>query len=169
MKKIRLNIEDLFNVPTAVIYSPDEFEEVTNVTIDSRNVKKKSLYVAIKGERFDGHNFVKSAIKNGASAVVVNKKKLADFDEINVPIITVKDTTKALGHIAKIWRKKLSAKVIAITGSSGKTTVKDMLTDLLSEKYSVSKTYKNNNCIIPPPDAISCGSFRRRAKRPCLC
>jgi UDP-N-acetylmuramoyl-tripeptide--D-alanyl-D-alanine ligase len=154
LKKIRLNIEDLFDVPTAVIYSPDEFEEVTNVTIDSRNVKKKSLYVAIKGERFDGHNFVKSAIKNGASAVVVNKKKLADFDEINVPLITVKDTTKALGHIAKIWRKKLSAKVIAITGSSGKTTVKDMLADLLSEKYSVSKTYKNNNNHIGVPLTI---------------
>lgn len=154
MKKIQLNIEDLFNVPTAVIYSPDEFKAVNTVTIDSRDVKKNALFVAIKGKRFDGHNFVHDGIKNGAAAVVISEKKLADFDEVNVPIVTVKDTTIALGDLAKIWRKKLYAKVVAITGSSGKTTVKDMLADLLSEKFSVSKTNNNNNNNIGVPLTI---------------
>lgn len=154
MKKIQLNIEDMFNVPSAVIYSPDEFKAVSRVTIDSRDVKKNSLFIAIKGERFDGHNFVHEGIKNGATAVVISDKKLADFDAVNVPIITVKDTTRALGDLAKIWRKKLNAKVVAITGSSGKTTVKDILADLLSEKFSVSKTINNNNNHIGVPLTI---------------
>ena len=154
MKKIQLNIEDIFNVPSAVIYSPDEFKAVSRVTIDSRDVKKNSLFIAIKGERFDGHNFVHEGIKNGAIAVVISEKKLADFDEVNVPIVTVKDTTRALGDLAKIWRKKLNAKVVAITGSSGKTTVKDILADLLSEKFSVSKTNNNNNNHIGVPLTI---------------
>ncbi len=154
MKKIRLNIEDLFNLPSAVIYSPDEFKAVSRVTIDSRGVKKNSLFIAIKGERFDGHDFVYDAIKNGAAAVLISRKKLADFDKVIVPIITVKDTTKALGDLAKIWRKKLNAIVVAITGSSGKTTVKNMLADLLSEKFSVSKTRNNNNNHIGVPLTI---------------
>jgi UDP-N-acetylmuramoyl-tripeptide--D-alanyl-D-alanine ligase len=145
LKKTGINIEDVFNLPTAVIYSPDDFNEVNNVTIDSRIVKKKSLFVALKGERFDGHNFVKDAIRNGATAIVICESKLADFDDVNVPIITVKDTVAALGDLAKVWRKKLNAKVVAISGSSGKTTVKDMLAGLLSEKFLVSKTKNNNN------------------------
>jgi len=154
LKKIRLNIEDLFNLPSAVIYSPDEFKAVSRVTIDSRGVKKNSLFIAIKGERFDGHDFVYDAIKNGAAAVLINRKKLADFDKVIVPIITVRDTTKALGDLAKIWRNKLNAIVVAITGSSGKTTVKNMLADLLSEKFSVSKTRNNNNNHIGVPLTI---------------
>ncbi|NNJ52067.1 MAG: UDP-N-acetylmuramoyl-tripeptide--D-alanyl-D-alanine ligase [Ignavibacteriaceae bacterium] len=154
MKKIRLNIEDLFELPTAVIYSPDKFKAISKVTIDSLNVKKNSLFIAIKGNRFDGHDFVKDAVKNGASVVLVNEKKLNEYDDVKVPIITVKNTIKALGDIAKIWRKKLSAKVVAITGSSGKTTVKDMLAELLSEKYSVSKTKENNNNHIGVPLTI---------------
>jgi len=58
---------------------------------------------------------------------------LKQFNNVNVPIVTVKDTKLALGNIAKIWRKKLSAKIIGITGSSGKTTVKEMLAQILSE------------------------------------
>ena len=154
MKKIQLNIEDLFNVPTAVIYSPDKFKAVGSVTIDSRIVKKNSLFIAIKGKRFDGHHFVNEAVKKGASTVVINSRRLAEYDEINVPIITVKDTTKALGEIAKLWRKKLSSKIVAITGSSGKTTVKDMLAELLSEKFNVNKTIENNNNHIGVPLTI---------------
>jgi UDP-N-acetylmuramoyl-tripeptide--D-alanyl-D-alanine ligase len=154
LKKIHLNIEDLFNLPTSVIYSPDKFKTVNRVTIDSRGIKKNSLFIAIRGERFDGHNFVHDAIKNGAAAVVISEKKLADFDEVNVPIITVKNTIKALGDLAKIWRRKLNAKVVAITGSAGKTTVKDMLADLLMEKFTVSKTKNNNNNHIGVPLTI---------------
>lgn len=154
MKSVRINIEDIFNLPTAVIYNPDDLKPVSHVTIDSRSVKIKSLFVAIKGKKFDGHNFVKEAISKGASAVLINADKYRNYDELCIPIITVANTTKALGSIANIWRKKLSTKIIGITGSSGKTTTKDMLATILAEKYKVNKTYSNNNNHIGVPLTI---------------
>lgn len=154
MKQVQINIEDVFNLKRSVIYEPDNFKSVSHVTIDSRTVKKDSLFIAIRGERFDGHDFVKEAIKKGASAIVIDEKHLKRFDEVNVPIITVIDTIKALGEIAHIWRKKLKAKVIGITGSTGKTTLKEMLAELLNEKYSVNKTIANNNNDIGVPLTI---------------
>jgi UDP-N-acetylmuramoyl-tripeptide--D-alanyl-D-alanine ligase len=154
LKKVHLNIEDLFNVPGATIYEPDKLKVINYVSIDSRKIRSNTLFIALKGERFDGHNFVKDAVKNGAAAVLINERRLNQFNDIKVPIITVKDTKLALGDIARVWRKKLGAKVIGITGSSGKTTVKDMLAELLSEKYSVNKTEANNNNHIGVPLTI---------------
>jgi UDP-N-acetylmuramoyl-tripeptide--D-alanyl-D-alanine ligase len=154
LKKVHLNIDDIFNIPGSVIYEPDNFKLIISVTIDSRKIKKNTLFIAIKGRRFDGHDFVKDAIKNGAAAVVINERRFKQFNDVDVPLITVKDTKKALGEIARIWRKKLDAKIIGITGSSGKTTVKDMLAELLSEKYKVNKTEANNNNHIGVPLTI---------------
>ena len=154
MKKVLLNIEDIFNIPDAVIYEPDDLKNIYHVSIDSRIIKKNTLFIAIKGKRFDGHDFVKNAIRKGAAAVLINKSQLKKFEDIKVPIVTVKNTTIALGTVAKIWRKKLRAKVIGITGSSGKTTIKNMLAEILSEKYSVNKTLANNNNHIGVPLTI---------------
>ena len=63
MKRVHLNIEDVFNIPTSVIYEPDNFRTIYFVTIDSREVKKNSLFIAIKGNRFDGHDFAKDAVR----------------------------------------------------------------------------------------------------------
>ena len=68
MKKIHLNIEDIFNIPTAVIYNPDMFKSIYHVSIDSRNIKKNTLFIAIKGERFDGHDFIDEVVKKGAAS-----------------------------------------------------------------------------------------------------
>ena len=158
MKKMKLTIQDIFNVPTSEIFNPDNFKPVSSVIIDSRNMVKNSLFVAIKGSKFDGHNYLREAVKNGASAVVINKSKYKNFYDIDIPVITVKDTTIALGDIAKIWRKKLSetsrTKIIAITGSNGKTSTKEMIAELLNEKYSVNKTTGNNNNHIGVPLTI---------------
>lgn len=151
MNRVTLNIEDFFEISTAEIFNPDEIKPVRKITIDSREVKKGSLFIAIKGNRFDGHSFVRSAVQNGASALLINRKKICEFDDIDIPIITVKNTTKALGEIAKLWRKKLKAKIIGITGSNGKTSTKDMLATLLNEKFKVKKTEKNNNNHIGVP------------------
>ncbi|MGB8318167.1 MAG: UDP-N-acetylmuramoyl-tripeptide--D-alanyl-D-alanine ligase [Ignavibacteriaceae bacterium] len=158
MNKMNLTIEDLFDVPNSEIFNPDNFKPVSSVLIDSRNKVKNALFVAIKGNKFDGHNFLRAAIKNGAAAVVINRSKYKNFKDIDIPVITVKDTTKALGDIAKIWRNKLSQKsgikVIAITGSNGKTSTKEMIAELLNEKYSVNKTEGNNNNHIGVPLTI---------------
>lgn len=149
-----LNIEDLFELPAATIFNPDEIKPIRNVTIDSRNVKKGSLFIAIKGKNFDGHSFIRQALKNGAGAVLINHKRLAEFYDIDLPIITVKNTTKALGDIARLWRRKLNMQVIALTGSSGKTSTKDIMATLLSKKYRVNKTERNNNNNIGVPLTI---------------
>ena len=154
MKRVHLNIEDLFEVPDSVIYEPDKLKRIDNVSIDSRKIRSHTLFIALKGNRFDGHNFVKDAVKNGAVTIMMDKKKINQFSEINIPIMTVTDTTIALGEIAKTWRKKLDAKIIGITGSSGKTTVKEMIAEILSEKYRVNKTVANNNNHIGVPLTI---------------
>jgi UDP-N-acetylmuramoyl-tripeptide--D-alanyl-D-alanine ligase len=152
--QLNITIEDLFNMPTAVIYNPDNYKSAAAVSIDSRNVKKNSIFVAITGEKFDGHKFAVSAINNGAESIVINRNQLKNFLSIDVPIITVKDTTEALSFLANVWRRKLSTQVISITGSSGKTSVKEMLSKLLAEKYSVCKTEANNNNHIGVPLTI---------------
>jgi UDP-N-acetylmuramoyl-tripeptide--D-alanyl-D-alanine ligase len=154
LRNITLNIKDLFNIPTATLFNPDDIKPVKNISINSKKIKRNTLFIAIKGNRFDGHDFVKEAIRNGADTILINKKKYSEFEKINVPIITVNSTTKALGDAANIWRKKLNAKVIGITGSSGKTTLKEILAALLSKKYKVNKTELNNNNHIGVPLTI---------------
>lgn len=74
MKKNILTIDDLFEIPTAAIYRPENYVPATSVSIDSRVVQKDSIFIAIKGEKFDGHDFVYEAIKKGASIVIINEK-----------------------------------------------------------------------------------------------
>ncbi|MEW6506559.1 MAG: UDP-N-acetylmuramoyl-tripeptide--D-alanyl-D-alanine ligase [Bacteroidota bacterium] len=154
MGKIKITLADLFNLPSAVIYNPDEYKPVSSVQIDSRIIKKGSLFVAIKGEKFDGHNFVKEAIEKGASSVLINSKEFKKFSFLKLPVITVDNTIVAFGQLANIWRRKLNAKVVSITGSNGKTTTKEMTAALLSEKFRVVKTEANNNNHIGVPLTI---------------
>ncbi len=154
MGKLKISLEDLFNLPSAVIYNPDGYKPVSNVEIDSRKIKKGSLFVAIKGEKFDGHDFVQTAVKSVAGAVVINKNKLKKFGSIDTTIIAVDNTTAAYGDIANVWRHKLNAKVVAISGSNGKTSTKEMIATLLTEKFNVVKTVANNNNHIGVPLTI---------------
>lgn len=145
MSKPKITLEDLFNLTGSVIYNPDSFSSSALVSTDTRTIKKGSIFVAIRGEKMDGHAFVQDAVKKGASAVVINKNRLKNFDNIDVTIVAVKDTTKAYGELGRIWRDKLNAKVVAITGSNGKTTTKEILSQLLGKKFSVARTLSNNN------------------------
>lgn len=154
MARIKINIEDLFNLPSAVIYNPDSFVDAADVSIDSRSINKNSIFFAIKGEKLDGHDFVEKAVENGAGTIVINSSKLKKFDTLDCTIVTVDDTTEAFGRLANCWRKKLTAKVISITGSNGKTSTKDILATLLLEKFKVVKTHSNNNNHIGVPLTI---------------
>jgi UDP-N-acetylmuramoyl-tripeptide--D-alanyl-D-alanine ligase len=145
MKNIKITLKDLFNLPGAVIYNPDLYRDVSAVTIDTRKIPANSLFIAIEGTNFDGHTFITDAVKRGAKAVIVNENKLALTENVKVPVISVPDTTLVLGNIARIWRGKLNAKVIGITGSAGKTSTKEILVQILSEKFKVNKTTGNNN------------------------
>lgn len=154
MSKVRITIEDLFELPTAEILNPDVFQSAEYVSSDSRNIKPGTLFVALKGEKFDGHNFVREAVKKGAAAVVIEKESVDKFDDVDITIITVDDSTKAYGDLATVWRDKLKARIISVTGSNGKTSTKEMLASILSEKFNVDKSVANNNNHIGVPLSI---------------
>jgi UDP-N-acetylmuramoyl-tripeptide--D-alanyl-D-alanine ligase len=103
--------------------------EFNSVGTDSRNVTKGQLFVALKGENFDGHDYTAKAIAEGAAAVLVSTPSL----DIS-PAIVVNDSYQALGALASYWRAKFAIPVVAITGSNGKTTVKEMVTAILAAK-----------------------------------
>jgi len=151
MKRLALTIEDFFQLKSAVLYEPLKISPVEKISIDSRNVSGDSLFIAIEGDKFDGHDFVTDAVKNGASVVLINEKKFSSLQNIDVPIITVKDTIKAFGELGAIWRSKLKTKIIGITGSAGKTTTKEIIYTLLSGKFKVNKTLANYNNHIGVP------------------
>jgi UDP-N-acetylmuramoyl-tripeptide--D-alanyl-D-alanine ligase len=150
-EELKISIDDLFELPNAAVYNSESFKPVSAVSIDSRNIKKDSLFIAIKGDKFDGHNFICDAITAGASAIIIDENKAEKFSSQKIPVVTVKDTTIALGDLAKVWRRKLTTKIIVITGSAGKTTTKEMLAVILSEKYKINKTAANNNNHIGVP------------------
>ena len=128
---------------------------ITDVTTDSRAVTAGCLFVALKGDRFDGHDFVESAIKAGAAAAVVCRSFSCDSlcgDEKK--IIRVPDTLKALGKIAGLVRDKVSVPVVGITGSVGKTTSKEMIACAVSPLGDICKTKLNYNNEIGLPSTI---------------
>lgn len=115
-----------------------EDQIITNITTDSRS-KDGGLFVALKGERFDGHDFVDTFFENGGDAVVAEKPVQGKC------VILVADTKKALRDIASYYRSKFDIPFIAVTGSVGKTSTKDMLSSVLEQEYSTHKTKGNFN------------------------
>lgn len=115
-------------------------KKIRNIKFDSKKVKKNDLFICIKGKNKDGHDYIKEAIKNGAVAVITSRK----LD--NIPNIEVKDTLSALKQLAFYKRNKFLGTVIAVTGSVGKTTTKEMLSNVLKTKYNVisNEGSKNN-------------------------
>lgn len=105
--------------------------EIRGVTLDSRTLEKGELFVALPGEKVDGHMFVKEALDKGAAAVLISQ----DVGLKSSRLIRVTDTTKALGQIAAAWREKLDPLLIGITGSNGKTTVKELTLQVLTDHF----------------------------------
>ncbi len=119
---------------------------------DSRTVGQGEVFWAIKGDRFDGHDFVSRAAMQGASGVVVQKEFQTPLDKLpNTVVITVRDTLRALGDLAARWRRQHRAKVAAITGSSGKTTTKEMTAAILQMGNRTLKNPGNYNNLIGLP------------------
>ncbi len=149
-----ISLTDIFNLKDSTIYNPDNFKAVSKVSIDSRTLKKNSIYVALKGDKYDGHNFVNDAILKGASAIVINKSRLKNFQDVKCTVVVVPNTTYAYGELASAYRRKFKGKVVSITGSNGKTTTKEILATILSEKFKTEKTEANNNNHIGIPKTI---------------
>lgn len=115
-------------------------KEVIEIVTDNRKVTKDSLFIAIKGTRVDGHSFIANAYESGALCIITEKAL-----ETDRPYILVKESLTAIKQIAKFYREGLDIKVVGITGSVGKTSTKEMIYSVLSEKYNVLKTEGNFN------------------------
>jgi len=123
------------------------------VSIDTRKPTSNMLFFAIKGEHYDGHDFVKQAIDNGAVGAVINKvyeKKIQGYEN-KALFVYVNDTIQSLGELALIIRKRYKPTTITITGSNGKTTTKEILYEFLSTTYPTGKTLGNFNNLIGLP------------------
>ena len=155
MKQIK--IEDILKVTNGKLIIGDKNLICENFSKDTRNIQKGDIYIGIKGETFDGSTFWKQALENGASTVIVEN---IDFSQENLKqfqgknIIEVENTLEALYAIARYKRSLYDIPVIAITGSVGKTSTKDIVANVVSQKYKTLKTVGNNNNNIGLPFTI---------------
>ncbi|MES2664409.1 MAG: UDP-N-acetylmuramoyl-tripeptide--D-alanyl-D-alanine ligase [Pseudomonadota bacterium] len=133
------------------------------LSTDSRAISAQNLFLALKGERFDGHNFIEAVFAQGASGVIASAQTFAHQKNQQVylenkfshqALILVPDTLKALQHLARAWRKEFSTPFIAVTGSCGKTSVKELLARLLSEIGPTLASQANFNNEIGAPQNI---------------
>ena len=113
-----------------------------SVSIDSRTIEPGALFIALRGDRFDGHDFVPEALRQGAAAALVARLPLAAD---SAAVIIVDDTLRALQDLARVVRRRSGAQVVAITGSAGKTTTKEATAALLSARYRVFRNQGNFN------------------------
>lgn len=172
-----LTLADVLEALTNIRF--DAAAPITEAAIDSRQVIPGSLFAAIPGERVDGHDFIGDAFKRGASFALTQRDTDASFrtldlrgglsaeskPDLNPPLcLRVDNTTTALQQIARGWRRKLNLRVIGITGSVGKSTTKEVVAQVLSERYRTLRSPGNlNNEIGLPLTLIRLGSGYERA------
>lgn len=137
-----MKVKDILNITNGKLICGDENIEVNDFSRDTREIKEGDAYIALKGERFDGNDFCQNAVSSGAKVCIVSK----DIEIINgATIIKVEDTLKALQDIARYKRMQYDIPVVAVTGSVGKTSTKDLIASVVSEGYKTLKTKGNYN------------------------
>lgn len=131
----------------ADFYNIDSHFSAAGVSVDTRTIEPGNIFIALSGEKIDGHSRVGDAFEKGASAVIVEKSKISFVSNYieNKSVIAVDSTLEALGALGKYHRKRFNIPVIAIGGSNGKTTTKEMIATVLSRKLKLLKTHENFN------------------------
>ncbi|MCX5849962.1 MAG: UDP-N-acetylmuramoyl-tripeptide--D-alanyl-D-alanine ligase [Deltaproteobacteria bacterium] len=152
----KFSLEDVLNATAGTLISGVPENTFYGISTDSRLIKKGNLFIALKGEKFDGHDFVRKALEQGAAGIMVH-----DYAKINqaltdktTALIKVADTLLALGDLAHEWRNRFSIPVIGLTGSSGKTTTKEMMASIIGLEKNIIKTEGNLNNLIGLPQTI---------------
>ena len=133
---------------------PHAPENILTVIHDTKKVTPGALFVALRGARFDGHDFVAQAAGAGAVAALISRSRLAGLQKVGIPLLVVEDSAQALKELAAGYRVKLGLSVVGVTGSTGKTTVKEMIACLLATTLSTARTKGNWNNEIGLPLSI---------------
>ncbi|HQT80696.1 UDP-N-acetylmuramoyl-tripeptide--D-alanyl-D-alanine ligase [Ferrovum sp. JA12] len=117
--------------------------EVNRISTDSRRIEKGDVFIALEGEQFNGHDYVSQALHKGAVCALVNEHWVPPADLSSACLLKVQDTLISLGQLAHVWRKKINPFVIALTGSNGKTTVKEMMASIM-RAHALQIGYEDN-------------------------
>ena len=149
-----LTIEEVLKATGGKLLQGKESAFFQGISTDSRTVAEGELFIALKGSRFDGHHYALEALKKKAGGVLIEEERVGDIrwnGHRSKAVIAVKDTLSALGDIAQNWRRKYPTPVVALTGSNGKTTTKEMIANCLETTFPVLKTRGNLNNLIGLP------------------
>lgn len=152
---IQITVKDIINVTKGKLVYGDENQVCENFARNTKEISQGDIYVGFKGEKYDGGKFYEEAINAGAAGCIINKIEGLEIKRIpDKFVIQVDDTIKAIGQIAKLKREKYDIPVIAVTGSVGKTSTKDIIYSVVSQKYHTLKTQANLNNHIGMPLTI---------------
>jgi UDP-N-acetylmuramoyl-tripeptide--D-alanyl-D-alanine ligase len=146
--------QDILDATGGALIGGDPGKVFRGISIDSRTIKRGDLFIALRGARFDGHQFLKEAVAKGGEGVIVENISLGPKDAAELEgkaVIAVADTLRALGDIAHFWRGKHPIPLIAVAGSNGKTTTKEMIATLLGGTFRVLKNLGNRNNLVGLP------------------
>src|SRR5947208_2808841 len=149
----RLSIFQIAEFAGAGVSSGDDKSFIDKISTDSRTLKRGELFVALRGENFDGHNFVESAAKAGATGALVDFNWAGSVPN-NFALLRATDTLQAYQTLAANYRRSLALKVLGITGSNGKTSTKDFAAAVLARRFRVTKTEGNFNNHVGLPRTI---------------
>jgi UDP-N-acetylmuramoyl-tripeptide--D-alanyl-D-alanine ligase len=151
------NADEIIKAAKGKIITGPESAQVKGVSVDSRTIKKGELFIAIKGARCDGHKFIDEAFRKGAAGALVCSRNMSPrrvTGSVTGPrrfIISVTNTVKALGEIARFRRERFDIPIVAVTGSNGKTTAKEMIENTLRREWSPLKNFGTQNNLIGVP------------------
>ncbi len=149
-----LTLEEVLKVTRGSLIQGGTSTFFRGVSTDSRTVAEGDLFIALKGPRFDGHHYALEALRKKAGGVLIEVDKVGDIrwnGDRSKAVIAVKDTLSALGDIARDWRRKQGVPLVALTGSNGKTTTKEMIAACLETTFPVLRTKGNLNNLIGVP------------------
>ena len=149
---LNLTTEEIVQATNGQLIKDYNKKNFFKISTDSRIIKPNSLFIALKGDNFDGHDFINMAIKGGAIGLIISKSvDLHTIEKNNLCVIHVNDTLIALQDLARFYRRKMDIPIIAITGSNGKTTTKEMIAAVCSQRLETLKTIGNKNNLIGVP------------------
>ncbi|WP_343154447.1 Mur ligase family protein [Buchnera aphidicola (Aphis aurantii)] len=141
---IPVSLKKIASITNGVLYGKNKI--INNISINTKKIAPNTLFIAIKGKKFDAHLFIQEAIEQGCSAIITNRH-ITSY----ISYIVVQDTTIALGKIAHWLRNIINLKILAITGSCGKTSVKEMTVSILKKNKNIIYSSKNENNHIGVP------------------
>jgi UDP-N-acetylmuramoyl-tripeptide--D-alanyl-D-alanine ligase len=147
---MKLTLRDILSIAPLEVRHRERLVPFTGVSTDTRTLKTGDLFVALRGANFDGHRFLADAVARGASGVMVEAESAHDLPP-GLPAVLVQESTAALGLLARAYRRKFQIPLLAVGGSSGKTTTKEMAAAVLAQRYRVLATAKNYNNQIGVP------------------